>query len=1646
MSFFALLFIFQLVLMNYSKSILQNILNLQFEMVTDGKYTSSFDDIEVSYTEKSLTIKNLLLVPKDYKDKDLFAAEGYEEAYLLSVFIPEVKLSDINLRKAYLQNYLEIGSLELDQPKIKVKANFDDSLNSSSGILKKDLYTILPSNIEEFRIGTVRIIDGTFDINGQKNQEENNIHIAPFQMELSNFHINEKNARQTDKIFFMDNFFIEADNIKGHLQDEKYGLDVESLKVSSFDSSAFARKISLKPRKEIDQFDKDNSISNIYEIDFPQVYIYGLSFNDLYNSRDLIATEVTILSPEFQLINLKDLNPGQKENFKLENLYPVIDKVLNSIQVKNLHLRNGKVKINEFNDSLQEKLSSDILMANIRNFVLDSASGKNDQKLLFSEQINFKLKNYSLKLSDNLHFLQAQELNFSSGQSEISATGFRIIPDTENNSVPPGKNTFYAIVPSIRLHGVDMLNAYNNNILNIDSIGLRQPSFSLLRHGKDKVSSPSAVGAGFHEEDLYALIEDYLYSLNINKIALNKGKINIRSKRKNKEGTFITNIRNASLWQFRLDSTSAYQMNKLFYANDFEIEIENYDHVLPDDLHRITADEIGISTLKDRIYISDLKIFATEAQFPYSNLHATQAKNIINLEVPFLELDEVDILKAYLHKRLEVGSVKIPSPSIQLGTILGNQSERTDLIKSSAIYDLMKDFLEVIKVRDLHLQNGQLDLAFYAKNEPLLISGRNTDILVHNFRFDSLTSSNPKRLFFADNVRVQVEDFTTHLADGIHIISAENLLASTEAQEVLAEEVKISTLQNNYSEAELIERYGQKGYFNLQLPLVQLKGINFDRAYYEEHLQIDSVVAREPNLRYTYLLNKPGEKKKKRRNLRDTDFYSAISPFFAALEIESLILEDGSFSAVQLEDGKYLESTLLEGISLRMENYLLDSAANQNSDRFFFADDIRINIDKYQQELLDKIHTLSARNLSLSTASQNVKAEDIRLKPDSKKLQQFNNLISTSFKNRFNIFLPNLQINGIGFDEVYRNGNLKIKELILQNPDISIRHQVHESISENGKEKKSLTQYDLDELIKGNLKSLEIKTSRILHGQGNYTRIAGLAAPFQIEAEHFDAHIYNLKIGGKKTNQDKLLNADDVKIFLTDFERKLPDSLHLLKVKELTISTMRNEVEVIGAELVPRWDTDLLQKLELKGQDRLFHLKLPLNKISGIDIDLLQKDSLSLQNILVDGGELQIYQYPHLSEKKKLRDKNSSKLSEQLFKSFKTFQSDSVTLKNGIISFVTVDEQQDSSSFKLGNINGLATNFKIDSSLKKENDRLFFSDRLQLGISDYSTTLDNELYQLKIGNASIDTQTRDLVVDSISITPMVSRNTFAKTKGYETDQFTFRNKKLKVENLDLVSLMEGDLIADSLLLDGMALHLYRDKRQPKQEKKDPKMPQERLREMNTYLLIKGVAISNGYIGYEEQAKGARGTGFIDLTNIQIVSDTITNDSLLLANGLTTNIKLESMLMGTGLLNAFFEIPLGDSLNSHTFYGSLDEMSLPDFNPILEKTVFVKIRDGHADHIKFFVEADKNLAKGTMDFKYSGLKVALVNKKTGKTGGPIKELGSLLANWLVVNTNNTGEEDKPFLQGDMYYERDENRSTVNYWVKTLVNGFKSSIGM
>ena len=106
---------------------------------------------------------------------------------------------------------------------------------------------------------------------------------------------------------------------------------------------------------------------------------------------------------------------------------------------------------------------------------------------------------------------------------------------------------------------------------------------------------------------------------------------------------------------------------------------------------------------------------------------------------------------------------------------------------------------------------------------------------------------------------------------------------------------------------------------------------------------------------------------------------------------------------------------------------------------------------------------------------------------------------------------------------------------------------------------------------------------------------------------------------------------------------------------------------------------------------------------------------------------------------------------------------------------------------------------------------------------------------------------------------------------------------------------------------------------------------------------------------------------------------------------------------------------------------------------------IQVNRGEIKKLAFDIKADENVARGKVNFYYNDLSVALMKKEEGKQRLVRKGLISLLANSLVIYSDNPSANGH-FTSATINYKREITASFFNYLWKTLFQGIKYSVGV
>ncbi|MCK4360938.1 MAG: hypothetical protein KAV70_04265, partial [Bacteroidales bacterium] len=184
-------------------------------------------------------------------------------------------------------------------------------------------------------------------------------------------------------------------------------------------------------------------------------------------------------------------------------------------------------------------------------------------KISYSDNILMTMKDFEMKLSDNIHLLKAHELLVSSYDSEVLAKSIKISPYyLTNNQIKESKHLLYNIfVPDFKIKNINIREAYNYKILPINIIEITNPDIQIKNYKKQKTNSEK------EHSNTNSILSEYINEIIVDTFRLTNGTFNI-SKQNFSE---IINLNINRIDFNNIDILNAY-FDKKLYINEILIK------------------------------------------------------------------------------------------------------------------------------------------------------------------------------------------------------------------------------------------------------------------------------------------------------------------------------------------------------------------------------------------------------------------------------------------------------------------------------------------------------------------------------------------------------------------------------------------------------------------------------------------------------------------------------------------------------------------------------------------------------------------------------------------------------------------------------------------------------------------------------------------------------------------------------------------------------------------------------------------------------------------------------------------------------------------------------------------------------------------
>lgn len=397
-------------------------------------------------------------------------------------------------------------------------------------------------------------------------------------------------------------------------------------------------------------------------------------------------------------------------------------------------------------------------------------------------------------------------------------------------------------------------------------------------------------------------------------------------------------------------------------------------------------------------------------------------------------------------------------------------------------------------------------------------------------------------------------------------------------------------------------------------------------------------------------------------------------------------------------------------------------------------------------------------------------------------------------------------------------------------------------------------------------------------------------------------------------------------------------------------------------------------------------------------------------------------------------------------KLFKSLRVEMVDFKNMKLKYVDNNgpvPQIDS----VANMNVSLKDWLIDSLSAQDTSRLYLLKDIDINISDYAYATPDSMYHVNVHQLEFNAKSGKLNLKQFELMPRYSEGTFAQVVGYARERYVIKMNNISLNGINLPAyIQKRELFADEMHISEGGISVFNNGAFPKLEKeRTGRFPQQLLQKVDLMMNIKKIKLSNVDVSYAEFSKRSMQKGKITFEHTSGTISNVTNMPKVKAVQPIMQADLQSDMMGQGKLNVSFKFDLNSPLGAFDYKGTIDHLDGRKLNQVTKPLGLVQIDNGMIRQFAFEIKANQDLAKGKVEFRFNDLSVTLLKKEVGKERLRKKALLSILANALVIYSDNPNADGK-FTVAPIEFKRLPTGSFFNFIWKTLFQGVKYSIGV
>jgi hypothetical protein len=638
------------------------------------------EEVSVSSFKDELIVRNLKIAPRT----DLLSNPNPEK--LLRVDLTEFSIEEIDLKKLYNDGVLVADQILIYQPKVEFTEFLESTAVKGKQVPVSD---IVSEFLGEVKIRNFEVQEGVMQFKDERGQRSNNIGFEKFSFRLEDLELIDVPGASVAEKLNIGEIYLSLDKYQLKLRDNLHTILADQLTIDSKNQLLEVVNLTIRPENRaqiqtsLDAYGKTAAI----DLSVPIFRAEGIDIKSAFYDEKLFVRQIFLPEPVFTISNYREKARSKETPESTDEVKNLLLGYFKVIQIDSLSLDKAQIKYQSLVQNKRSVFEEDNFTLNLKNFNLDQNALIQEDKTMFSDEIDLVFNNYSFSLAGGKYEVSTDKLQYNSKRKSIVIKDLELTPnDAFSDRIQLGMQ-----FPRVSFEGVDIEEFFFDNKLDLDKLEIDRGKIEIGIDKKIDSKTAKDQPKNSKKRTLTEILIDTIQTQNstvsinyqVNEFALNSIQTD-----------FELMIRD-----FRLDSAIAASKQVRDLYQEVNLSLNDFKFALPDSVHTLGFSKVNIGNLRDEIAFTD---FYLSPKDHFGN----PGNPVIEAKIDQLVLRNNHLAAIQETGIFDLSEIRMVNPKVDVYLDSVKVKKETKAGKEKSDSSLVQSII----LGDFHLENGALTL------------------------------------------------------------------------------------------------------------------------------------------------------------------------------------------------------------------------------------------------------------------------------------------------------------------------------------------------------------------------------------------------------------------------------------------------------------------------------------------------------------------------------------------------------------------------------------------------------------------------------------------------------------------------------------------------------------------------------------------------------------------------------------------------------------------------------------------------------------------------------------------------------------------------------------------------------------------------